>query len=130
MSGADYLLDTNVVIGFLGGRKWAKAFVLEKLSSGATFAVSQITRMELLGFSELTPREEELVGQFLSGVQILPLSEAVERRAIQVRRAERIKLPDAIIVATALESGRTLITCDHQLAHLTIAGLSVHTPDP
>ncbi len=54
MSGMDFVLDTNVVIGYLGGRDWAVSAIQQKQATGATFAISQITRMELLGFPELT----------------------------------------------------------------------------
>jgi len=128
MNGTELLLDTNIIIGFLGGHEWAVSFVRASTSSGAAFAVSQITRMELLSLPGMTAAEEERVGGFLSNVDVVGLSEAVERRAIGLRRAQRLKLPDAIIAATAMESGRTLVTCDAKLAKLGVPGLSVHNP--
>jgi predicted nucleic acid-binding protein len=128
MSGIDYVLDTNVIVGYLGGRDWAAAFIQEKQAAGATFAVSQITRMELLCFSGITPGEEEAVNRFLGHVAVAGLTDAIEDRAIRLRRAHGIKLPDAIIAATAIELGATLVTCDAQVAALRASDLTIETP--
>lgn len=47
MSGLEFLLDTNVVIGHLAGRTPARALFQEKSAPLGRFAVSQITLMEL-----------------------------------------------------------------------------------
>ena len=46
----------------------------------------------------------------------MPLSEAIVERTIRLRRSSRIKLPDAVIAATALELGYELMTNDATLA--------------
>ena len=64
-SGIDHLLDTNVVIGLLKGH--APAVALAQ-SAGLVLnraAVSQITRMELLGFPAIAPEEELAAHAFL-----------------------------------------------------------------
>jgi predicted nucleic acid-binding protein len=47
---------------------------------------------------------------FLSGFEIMGLDEAVAETAVELRRVHRIKLPDAIIWATASRQGRLLVT--------------------
>jgi len=128
MNGSDFLLDTNVVVGYLGGQEWAVSFMGEQSAAGATFAVSQITRMELLCHAAITAEEEQAVRRFLSHVRVVGLSDSVERCAIRVRRTRRIKLPDAIIVATAIELGATLVTCDADLTALDLPGLKLLPP--
>ena len=50
MSGTRYLLDTNVLIGFLGGASWAASFFEQVATTNPDLLVSSVTRMELLGF--------------------------------------------------------------------------------
>ena len=58
MSGIDHLLDTNVVIGLLKGAEPALALMQQSGLIMARTGVSQITRMELLGFPALGEQEE------------------------------------------------------------------------
>ena len=128
MSGTSYLLDTNVVLGCLGGHEAICSAIEHAESSGASFAISVVTRMELLSFPDLTPSETAAIEEFLSSIDVVALTEDVERRAVSIRRETRAKLPDAIIVATAMEAGCVLLTCDRELARLTLPGLSVEDP--
>ncbi|MBL7222435.1 MAG: type II toxin-antitoxin system VapC family toxin [Candidatus Brocadiae bacterium] len=128
MNGIDCVLDTNVVIGYLGGCDWAVATIRQKQTDGATCAVSQITRMELLAFPCLTPDEEQAVRAFLGHVAIVGLTDAIEERAIQLRRKHRLKLPDAIIAATAVELGAALVTSDTQLLGLNASDFKAENP--
>ena len=112
MSGIDHLLDTNMVIGLLKGHVPAIAvaeaagLVLDKA------AVSQITRMELLGFPQLTEQEDSVIRTFLAACQVRLLDERIEEEAIRLRRTGAFKLPDAIIAATAIAGGLRLLTLD------------------
>ncbi len=102
------ILDTNVVIYL------QKAVLVEQLPE-ANYAVSVITEMELLSFPNLTAVELEWLQRFFADVTVLPLSEEVKVSAIAVRRDYRLKLPDAIIVATALTRNAVLLSNDQQL---------------
>lgn len=120
MNGAKCLLDTNVVIGLL--KQHAKAIELidtHKLDLNQ-LAISQITRMELLGYPDLPQAEEQQIQRFLQSCQVLFIDEAVEQRAIQLRRHANCKLPDAIIAATALVHQLTLLTLDERLSKLVV----------
>ena len=78
-------------------------------------AYSAITRMELLGFPGITNAEESLIQDKLARLMYLPITAAVEDAAIRLRRTRRMKLPDAIVAASALEAGADLLTFDRQL---------------
>ena len=66
MSGKNsFLLDTNVILGFLNGNLKITHFFENKLMRSFLY-VSQITRMELLGFHGITPQEESELKKFLS----------------------------------------------------------------
>ena len=109
------LLDTNVALYLLGG-KLAAPF------PPGEYGVSVITEMELLAWPSLTDEEEERVNAFLSTVTLCDLTPAIRARAVRLRREERLKLPDAIVCATALEHDVELWTNDARLA--TVSGLA------
>jgi predicted nucleic acid-binding protein len=120
------LLDTNIVIGFLNGDKIITSFLSTPSKNQKIFTVSQITRMELLGFPNITLDEEIVIKQFLDQTIILALSDEIADKVIELRKKTRLKLPDAIIVATALMHQLKLITCDEQLIKSTPALLSIN----
>jgi predicted nucleic acid-binding protein len=57
-----------------------------------------------------TPADEEQTRGFLLAFQILPVTQEVAEQAVLARRQRKIKLPDAIILATAKVAGRILVT--------------------
>ena len=83
-------------------------------------AYSAITRIELLGFQEISREEESLIRQKLERLTYLPLSRAIEDVTINLRQTRKIKLPDAVIAATALCAGIELLTLDKQFQSLTL----------
>lgn len=116
MSGIEYLLDTNMVIGLL--KAHAPAVTLAE-DAGLTLdkaGVSQISRMELLGYPGLTEAEEQAIREFLAACRIIYLDERVEAETIRLRRGGSFKLPDAIIVASAIVNRARLLTLDKRMA--------------
>jgi len=115
MSGNKYLLDTNFILGVLK----SDPNVLEQISTRQIHvgecSYSAITRMELLGFQNITRVEEALIKQKLDRLTYVPLTENIENAVISLRQARKIKLPDAIIAATALCLGFELLTLDQHL---------------
>ena len=107
-----YLLDTNIVIGILKGPGDARDLVDHHGAARSVCAASLITRMELLGFQGITDESE----RELNAMRVLPLGYEVERAVIALRRRTRIKLPDAIIAATAQVHDLELLTLDGRLA--------------
>ena len=103
------VLDTNVVIYELEGR------LTQPLPAGP-YAVSVITEMELLSYPDLDVSDEQAIRRFLTGVAIVDLTPNIQAVAIQLRRLYRVKLPDAIVAATAVSLGVDLLTSDQRLA--------------
>ncbi len=125
MSG-NCLFDTNAIVSYMQGLAPVVDFI-DNLTAGGRF-ISVITRMELLSFPGIAAREEEAIHRFLGDLDVIPLNEAVENAAIAIRRTVRLKLPDAIVAATALTLNATLITSDQRLVGLTWPGLRVADP--
>lgn len=75
-------------------------------------AYSAVTRMELLGYPDITADEDALIRQRLTQFTCLAISTVIEDKAIELRRSRRVKLPDALIAATASCHGLDLLTMD------------------
>lgn len=104
-----YLLDTNIIIEAVGGSAPAVTF-LETAVSSEWVGYSAITRLELFGYPGLTVEEDAALTEVCGELEEVAVASNIVDRAIQIRRTVRIKTPDAIIAATALESNAALIT--------------------
>jgi predicted nucleic acid-binding protein len=87
--------------------------------------VSLITRMELLGYPGITAQEEQDALDFLSEIDILPISDEIVRETVAIRRRTKLKLPDAIIAATAVVLGAEVVTTDEHFHKCVYPGLMV-----
>lgn len=72
--------------------------------------VSVVSYIESFGYQNLTPEEFQQLETIFLRTQILPLTNTIARRAIALRQQRRMGLGDAIIAATALVHGLTLVT--------------------
>ncbi len=99
------VVDTNVLIDFLLGVPAAKA----ELARYTTISISHMTWMEVMAGAE-PGDDERRTRAFLRRYDVRPIDNAVAERAVRLRRQHRIRLPDAIIWATAQELGRLFIT--------------------
>jgi predicted nucleic acid-binding protein len=108
---ARYLLDTNAIIYLVNGR------LASPLPEGK-YSISIITEIELLSFSGLSDEEEQRIRDFLHLLDRVPLSDTVRDQAIRLRRRNRMKLPDAIIAASALTQQAILLTNDQSFASI------------
>ena len=115
MAELRFLLDTNAVIGLLNGNAASMALIQSAKCDLSNMAVSQITRMELLGFAGMASAEEQTLQNLLAAVHVILLDEAIEAHTIALRRQYKIKLPDAIIAATAASRGLVLLSMDKAL---------------
>ena len=115
MSGIKYLLDTNFILGLLKATPEVLAIVTERDLLASSCAYSAVTRMELLGYPNITSDEERLISDRLSKFTYLSISSEVEDLAIALRRTRKLKLPDALIAATAIHYGLESLTLDQAL---------------
>lgn len=104
-----HVLGTNVALYHLGGR------LVTPLKEGG-YCLSVITELELLFYPEMAAGEEQLVRAFLSELTVVGLNADIRESTIRLRRTHRLKLPDAIICATAYALNATLLTNDTRLA--------------
>lgn len=104
------IIDTNPLIYLIGGS--APPDVLERIEHatcmGGRFSV--LTRIEILGWHRHTSESRRATVALLDQLVEIPLTRAIVERTIELRSMLLIKLPDAIIAATALTEGLPLMT--------------------
>jgi len=118
MSGR-YLLDTNAIINLLKDEN-ANFIVKDR---DEVFFVSVITEIELLCYKDLAEEDEASIKELLNESCIININKKIKVEAIELKKKNTIKLPDAVICATALVSDLTLVTDDDRL--FNIEGLNV-----
>ena len=99
------LFDTNILIDHLNGVIKATREITRSKSP----AISVITWVEVMT-GAASSGEEAILRAFLSNFQCLEMTREVADRAAVIRRQKRLKMPDAIILATAEAAGRVLVT--------------------
>ena len=104
--GTKYLLDTNTVIDFSAQKLPDKANKKLSFIIDSSPQISIINKIELLSFSNVS-RQTVL---FTEHALIIPLDDNIVAKTINIRKQYKIKLPDAIIAATALAFNLTLVT--------------------
>ena len=104
-----YLLDSNVIIGFLAGKIPDSGMTAVSAIVNQTPCISVISQIEVLRFND-TPENEAVLAGFVNVSNVYPLNPVIVRRTIELCKQSKIKLPDAIIAATALTENMVLVT--------------------
>ena len=104
--GQKYLLDTNVVLDFMGRKLPDKSKMLLSEIIDDQINISAINKMELLGFDHV----EQNLAAFVSFADVYYVNDEVIDQTIALRKKYKVKLPDAIIAATAIVNNFTLIS--------------------
>jgi predicted nucleic acid-binding protein len=98
------LFDTNILVDYLNAVPEAR----RELQRYTDKAVSIITWMEIMvGAGQDL---EAATRSFLNSFDVVPVDEQIAERAVDLRRNNRIKLPDAVIWATAQAHAMLLVT--------------------
>jgi predicted nucleic acid-binding protein len=106
MSGNSYLLDTNILVYALKGLQSVMPYFDEDCY------LSVITEIEVAGVPGLSKKDLSIRQSALDYCTIIPLTSSIKNEAIRLKQEFKVKLPDAVIAATALVEGYTLITAD------------------
>ncbi len=112
MNGNKGVFDSNIII-FFSKRK----FDIDELSSKyAEIYVSIVSYIEVYAYEFEYAEEKLLTDRFLKNVEILEVNKEIADLAIVYRKSKtkKIKLPDAIILASAKSINADLITDDYR----------------
>ncbi|MCK9372271.1 MAG: type II toxin-antitoxin system VapC family toxin [Sulfuricurvum sp.] len=119
MSGCEMtLLDSNTLIYLSKG-----LLDIDSLNDDEHYGVSVITYMEVLGYTFTSKEEEEIITKLFLLFEIIYIDEEIVKKVIDIRKQYPIKLPDAIICATAIQQNAVLYTNDIRLK--SINGLNL-----
>ena len=116
MNGKRYLLDTNAVIQLLAGNQ----SLIKMVEDSDFLAISVISKLEFLSYPDLTEDEKNAFSELLEDLTIFDLmasESALMQEAVAMRIDGGLKLPDAVIAATAIVNGCEVITNDAHFAH-------------
>lgn len=115
------LLDTNIFIYLANGTIPVKGI------DNNDIAYASITRIEALGYSDITVAEQNFLEALFDECEQLDLEKPIIENAINLRQHVKLTLGDAIIAATALVSDCVLWTANEKdFAH--IDSLQIHNP--
>ena len=102
-----YLIDTNIIIYHLNGMPEASMFIDNNFKK---ISISFVTYIEVLSFTFENKEIELEVKKFLNLLKIIKMNNDIIEKTIDIRKKTKIKLPDAIIAATAEIENITLVT--------------------
>ncbi|MFL6544045.1 MAG: type II toxin-antitoxin system VapC family toxin [Candidatus Udaeobacter sp.] len=105
LSELNALIDSDVLLDFLDGYRAAAA----EIARYRECCVSIISWMELLAGAR-TQADEDVRREFLAHFRLVPLTPEVAEEAVALRRKYRLKLPDAIIWASAINENCVLVS--------------------
>lgn len=99
------LFDTNILIDYLKGIDAAQA----ELARYRQPLISIVTWMEMLA-GVRTAEEGDVVEMFLRDFRIVEVTRGIAREATDLRRTSPLRLPDALIWASARHESALLVT--------------------
>ena len=114
------LIDTNVISRYFNDNLEEDLILLLETSN---FKIFVITRIELLAWEKYNQNQLDIINDFISNCEVIALDEKIILKTIEIRKKYKIKLPDAIIAASAIVFGATLISLDSDFKN--IKGLQV-----
>jgi predicted nucleic acid-binding protein len=124
-----WLLDSNVLIDALAGLPHGIRVLQEaRKRSGISIIYSVISRIEVLGFPKLSPQEETAVRRLLNEFEEVAITNAVIERTIQIRKLVNIKIPDALVAASA-DTVQAIVITRNTGDFQRVPGLTVVHPD-
>lgn len=105
--GKTFLIDTNTILEYTSGLLPDEiSYSFEQLLDRGGFYISVINKIEVLGH----PSATEDLNYFLETAVVHHLTDDVINQTIDLRKERKMKLPDAIIAATAIVHGHDIIT--------------------
>jgi len=107
MNGIEYLIDTNILVYILQGKPQVKYFAESEI-----LTISCITEMEILGKYQISESERQIIKKTLEHCYIIDIDSQIKQLAINIKQQNKMKLPDAIIAATAIKNNIALVTAD------------------
>ena len=110
MARLSYLLDTDVLIDWLEGQRWAKTLVWD---SNLRLYCSNVSRKELLAKRGLSDSERKKIRRLLQVVRVVNVDSTIAAAAselLQKYKRHPLRVDDALVAATAWIKRLPLLT--------------------
>jgi predicted nucleic acid-binding protein len=107
MNGNRVLADTNVFINLTEGKGNVEPFLENKI-----VFISVVSEIELLGWHKIYENEKIFFAALIEDCSIVELIKPIKDMTILLKQKHKIKLPNAIVAATAIFLGIPLLTFD------------------
>lgn len=106
MNGIDFLADTNFLIFTSQKNPIVESFL------DYNIGISFISEMELLGVFSISKIQKNCMQSIINECFVIEMSLEIKKKAIQIKQKYKLKLPDAIIAATAIQYNLPFISSD------------------
>ncbi len=104
-----YLIDTSAVIKYLNESFPATGILfMDQVVDGESL-LSFISEIELQVWNPPNPDDLKIYQTFVENSTVIGIDEEIKQQTIYIRKTYKLKLPDALIAATALVNNFTLI---------------------
>ena len=104
--GKRYLIDSNILIEFVGKLLPETASISLSTIIDADFNISFINKIEVLGHHSA----DEAWINFINQASVIAADDDIIEQTIQIRKKHKIKLPDALVAATAVVNNLILLS--------------------
>jgi predicted nucleic acid-binding protein len=121
VNGNSLFVDTNILLYLLSGDDTIAELLNEK-----HIYVSFVTELELLGYSNLSAMDLKAIQEIFQEVTIMDINAEIKKEVIALRKQYKLKLPDAIIAATAAVNHLPLLTADKQFSQVSELNLLLY----
>ena len=121
-----YLVDTNIISDYFSASLPANGLQFMDIVIDAIPNLSVISQIELLCWKTEAVKEQQ-VKDFISDSIIFNITPNIITYCVNIRQNKKIKTPDAIIAATAMAHGYTLVT-NNEKDFVNIKGLKIVNP--
>jgi len=128
MESIRYLIDSNILIYHFADEIPVEEQDKIKSIFKKSFNISIIAKIEFLGWKRHTENGFKEAKEFLEKSRVIYIDENIASRTIKLRKNHSIKLPDALIAATALNGGYILVTRNE--TDFKNLGLQIYNPFP
>ena len=120
-----FFLDSNVLIDTLNRKLNLLAF-LDNFPDCETY-INLVVEIEVLAKAGMGEREEAEVRALLNSFKWAEIDKSVRETAVQIRRAKELRLPDALIAASAITLNATVLSNDPHLRDYQRAGYTARS---
>ena len=125
--GKRYLIDTNIISKYSNNLISEEGCLFLEDIFDTEILISFITRIEVLVYNPSEASVQLTISSILEASSELSMSEEILLKTVEIRRKAKIKLPDAVIAATAIIHNLTLLS-DNDSDFLKVGELKYINP--